>query len=238
MSAWVSVLVELKKKKRWRSFCRDGGYFLRKTSLMDQCLAVWSEQREGDSRNGAKSGKVRVGMKKSYCEEGLKVKTRSKLMEVPWKVGQSSDASYFSAQLRCLQALQLSLSLKETAHLHSRLEGEHFHLLSWMEGFKQAHQLELEDNLAVMLTLEWENGSSLRCSLGSVSRLDSSDLKIAVPLDPSVDVVAGICGRSNEAPHLSEPTQFQSPRPGEATRVLETGNALPSLPRTGALCSE
>lgn len=101
----------------------------------------WSEQHEGESLNGGKSGKVSVGIKKRYCNEGLEVK---KLMEVSLKVGHSSDASYCSAQLRCLQALQLSLSPEENAHLHSSLTSSF--CPRWSE-FKPAHQLELQLHL-------------------------------------------------------------------------------------------
>lgn len=121
----------------------------------------WSEQHEGESLNGGESGKVSVGMKTGCCEEG-EVQIWSKLMEGSLKVGHSRHASYFSAQLRCLQAL-LSRSPKENAHLHwelpelqaSVLDGANLNkLISWSLNFICFPTLVII--FAVLLTLKWK----------------------------------------------------------------------------------
>lgn len=134
------------------------------SSLMDQCWAVVSGVSSMRKRAwmAERVGKLVWEWRRGAVREGLEVQIWSKLMEGSLKVGHSRHASYFPAQLRCLQAL-LSRSPKENALLHwelpelqaSVLDGANFNkLISWSLNFICFPTSVII--CAVLLTLKWK----------------------------------------------------------------------------------
>lgn len=172
---------------------------------------------------------------KKTVKKALGVK--SKLMKISLKVGHSSNAYYFSAQLWCLQALRLPEG-KCTLATSSFCP-------AWSD-FKQAHQLQLElhllpadgeagDNHAALLTLEGR--MALRVLVRKRPRprfaLTSQWPHTLTPPLLLLWWFAADRMRHHMSQISSHVNQLGSspviPRPSKATRALPTGNAEPII---------